>query len=131
MIYFEYTKYRNEFLITHFEDGCDGDIKIRIKDHTCGSIQFGARNIMLENGVAYVPKSLITEGVHTPIFHSENGSFICDKIKHEAGKISPLINQRERIFELTEKLILADEKINLIENRVSELYSKISAKTIF
>ena len=131
MIYFEYTKYGKEFLITRFDDERYDNLKFRFKNHTSGSMQLGAKSVRLENGVACIPIASLPEGVHTPIFHSENGSFICDKIKIEAGKIFPLVNQRERVLELTEKLISADEKINLLENRITELCAKIYAKPIF
>lgn len=131
MTYFEYTKYGKEFLITRFEDGLSDTVKIRFRNHTDGSIQLGAKSIRLENGLAILRLSALSEGVYTPIFHSLEGSFICDKINFKAGKAMPLVNQRERLFELTEKLIFAEEKINCLENRVTELCSKVYAKNIF
>ena len=131
MIYFEYAKYGKEFLITRFDGGACDAIKIRFKNHRDGSIQLGAKSVRLENGVAVIRPSAFTEGVYTPIFPTDEGLFICDRIKFEAGRAMPLINHQERVFELTEKLISADEKINALENRMTELSSKVYAKNIF
>lgn len=131
MIYFEYTKFGKEFLITDFEDGASDTVKIRFKNQKDGTVQIGAKSARLENGAAVLPSSSLREGVHTPIFHSDDGSFICDRIKVEAGKILPLVKEIQRVFELTSKLTRAEEKINALETRLAELCSKVYAKNIF
>ncbi len=131
MIYFEYTKFGKEFLITDFEDGVSDTVKIRFRNQKDGALQIGAKSTRLENGSATLTIASLTDGVHTPIFHTDNGSFICDRIKAKAGKILPLVKERQRIFELTSKLLSAEEKINALEARLTELCSKVYAKNIF
>lgn len=131
MIYFEYAKYGKEFLTTRFDAGACDTVKIRFKNQCDGSVQLGAKSVRLENGVATVKPSAFAQGVYTPILHTDAGSFICDRIKFEAGRAMPLINSQERVFELTERLISADEKIDALENRMTELCSKVYAKNIF
>ena len=131
MIYFEYAKFGKEFLITDFEDGVSDTVKIRFINQKDGALQIGAKSTRLENGTVIFPRSSLAEGVHTPIFHTDSASFICDRIKVEAGKVLPLVRERQRVFELTSKLTRAEEKINALEARLTELCSKVYAKNIF
>lgn len=131
MTYFEYTKYGKEFLITRFEDGTGAGVKLRFNNVAIGSVQIGARSIRLENGVATLTTLPNTETVYTPILHTETGSFLCDKIKILAGKASPRIDIRERVFDMSAGVIEAEKKINALENKITELCSKVYAKSIF
>ena len=131
MTYFEYTKYGKEFLITRFEDGTGMGVRLRFNNVALGSVQIGARSVRLENGVATLTSLPHEETVLTPILHTETGSFLCDRIKVLAGKAAPLIELRERVLDLTGRLISADERINALENKITELCSKVYAKSIF
>ena len=131
MVYFEYTKFGREFLVTDFEDGISDTVKVRFKNQKDGSLQIGAKSVRLENGIAQLSPTSLKDGIHTPIFHTEKESFICDRIKVAAGRVTPLINERERVLELTSKLISAEDKINSLEASLTELCSRVYARNIF
>ena len=126
----EYTKLNNEFLITGCREDSDAVYEIRFEGEASGTLYLAGEAFGIHNGVARVCAKDLANGIHTPILQTETTSFICDKIKIEAGIITPQICIPEKIQYLNKKLIYAEQRACKIEEKIFELCNAVYGKSI-
>ena len=126
----EYTKCKNEFLLTAYTKAENGSVKFRFHGASDGELLIGSGAFRIENGISEVKTNSLKEGTYTPVLQTENGSYVCDKIKIPAGVLTPKICESERTLRLTEKIISAETRIEALEEKLSEISSAVYGKSI-
>ena len=127
----EYTKSKNEFLLTGYTEGHSDITKVYFFPATDGVLYIGNESFKVTGGKAIVRSLDIKNGTHTPIFRFNDTSYVCDRIKNEAGTITPERDESERIFYLTRKTVLAEERISALEDRLSRISTAVYGTNIF
>ncbi len=127
----EYTKSNGEFLLTDYKDGGGDEVCLRFLPECSGRLYLEKESFAVKGGYAVINRICFNDGTLTPLLKSEDGSFICEKIKCEAGSVTPTRETQERLFLITKKLISAENKIISLEKRVAELSEAVYGKSIF
>ena len=131
MTVIEYTCLNGSFLISGFEENQgDKSLKLKFTRVKDGSVLLNGISHKIENGFAVIEKHSLQDGIFTPLVRIGTDSFVCDKIKSEAGSLIPEAQPQSRIFYLTKAIALMEEKNESIENRLFELSSYVYGKTI-
>ena len=127
----EYTKSKNEFLLTGYTEGYSDITKVYFFPRTDGVVHIANQSFKVSGGKAIIRSFDIKNGTHTPIFEANDTSYICDRIKSEAGAIMPERDESARIFHLTKKTVSAEERIAELEQKLSKLASAVYGTNIF
>lgn len=127
----EYTKSKNEFLLTGYTSGHSDITKLYFFPRADGTLYIGNESFKVSKGMAIIRSLDIKNGTHTPVLEICGTSYVCDRIKSEAGTVIPERDENERIFYLTKKSVSAEERIALLEERLSELSNAVYGTSIF
>ncbi len=127
----KYTKSENEFLLTGYTEGGGDKTTLSFSLKTDGILYIGNMVCKVSEGTAVIRNLDIGDGVYAPILKINDGSYICDKIKSEAGTLSPEKNEIEQLFRLTKRAVSAEERLSLIEARLSRLCDAVYGEKIF
>lgn len=127
----EYTKSKNEFLLTGYTSGHSDITKIYFFPRTDGILYVGNESFKVTAGKAIIRSLEIKNGTHTPVLQINGVSYVCDRIKSEAGTVSPEKDENERIFYLTKKTVSAEERIANLEEKLTKLTSAVYGTNIF
>ena len=131
MTIFEYTKDNDVYLLTDYIDDGSDEVCLKFFPEGSGETILLSESFKVECGSAVIKRINFKDGEITPILKTENEAFRCEKIKCQSGSVTPAAPTRERIFELTKKVISAQNRIITLEKRVAELSEAVYGKTIF
>jgi len=126
----KYSKLEDRFLITYLENGSGENLKISFSGVKDGDFYLGKESFKVENGIARINTGKLADGSYTPILRTEEKSYICDKLKVLAGILTPDVNAESRIYYLAGKIISAEERLRVLDKRISELSDSVYGKSI-
>lgn len=126
----EYSEYKNEFLLTGYTADTSKSFRLCFLGVKNGTVHIGNNDFLIENGIATVKISLLKDGEYTPVLHSKDGSFPCDKIEIIAETAAPKTCDSKRLIYLTKQFIEAHEKTSKLEKKLLELCDAVYGKSI-
>jgi hypothetical protein len=128
----EYTKFKNDYLITSFETEPSDTVCFSFKPECDAQLFLRGVRRNVVNGCAQAELKSLIDGEYTPVIVRDGGeSGICQKLLCEAGTVFPLIRTEEALIDANRRITELYEKLKKTEKLISAIYRAEHPGTIF